>query len=62
MNMTEIRERAAAVGLVGIGKLRKVELIQQIQQTEGNDPCYGASWRQSCAEMLCCWRGDCLKE
>ena len=62
MKMQEIRERAAAVGLAGIGKLRKAELIREIQQTEGNDPCYGADWRQNCAEMLCCWRADCLKE
>lgn len=62
MNITEVRERAAAVGLVGIGKLRKAELIRKIQQAEGNNPCYGAEWRQQCAEMFCCWRGDCLKE
>lgn len=62
MNMQDIRERAAAMGLVGVGKLRKADLIQKIQQTEGNDPCYGADWRQSCAEMHCCWREDCLKE
>jgi hypothetical protein len=62
MNMQEIRERAAAMGLAGVGKLRKAELIHKIQQGEGNDPCYGAEWRHQCAEMLCCWRSDCLKE
>ncbi|TLM65581.1 MAG: SAP domain-containing protein [Deltaproteobacteria bacterium] len=62
MNMQEIRERAAAVGLAGIGRLRKSELIQRIQQAEGNDPCFGAGWRHQCAEMHCCWREDCLKE
>lgn len=62
MNMQEIRERAAATGVTGAGKLRKVELIQQIQQAEGNNPCYGAEWRQRCAELFCCWRSDCLKE
>jgi len=62
MNLQEIRERAAAVGLVGVGKLRKAELVHTIQQAEGNDPCFGAEWRQHCAEMHCCWRPDCLKE
>jgi hypothetical protein len=62
MNMQDIRDRAAAMGLAGIGKLRKADLIQKIQQSEGNDPCYGAEWRLNCAEMHCCWRDDCLKE
>jgi len=62
MNMQEIRERAAAVGLAGFGKLRKAELVHRIQQAEGNDPCFGAEWRHQCAEMHCCWRPDCLKE
>ena len=62
MTMAEIREKAAAVGLTGVGKLRKAELIQQIQQAEGNIPCFGAEWRYSCAEMFCYWRSDCLKD
>jgi len=62
MNMAEIRQRAEALGLTGVGKLRKVELIHRIQQSEGNNPCYGAEWRQSCNEMFCCWRSDCQKE
>lgn len=62
MNMQEIRERATTIGLVGVGKLRKVELIHKIQQTEGNDACFGAEWRHQCAEMCCCWRADCQKE
>lgn len=62
MNMREIRERAAVAGVTASGKLRKAELIRATQRAEGNDPCYGAEWRQSCAEMHCCWRADCLKE
>ena len=62
MNMTEVRERAAAVGLTGVGKLRKAELIRKIQEAEGNNSCYGADWRHACVEMFCCWRDDCLKE
>lgn len=62
MNLQEIRDRASSLGLTGIGKLRKAELIRKIQEAEGNNPCYGAEWRQSCGETACCWRGDCLKE
>ena len=62
MNMQEIRDRATTAGLVGVGKLRKAELIRKIQQAEGNDACYGAEWRQGCGEVHCCWRADCLKE
>lgn len=62
MNMQEIRERATAAGVNGAAKLRKAELIRKIQQNEGNSPCFGADWRQSCAEMFCCWRDDCQKE
>ena len=62
MNLKEIRERAAVVGLSGVGKLSKAELVHRIQQAEGNDPCFGAEWRQQCAEMHCCWRPDCHKE
>lgn len=61
MNIQEVRERAAAMGLVGTGKLRKAELIHKIQQAEGNDSCFGADWRHHCAEMYCCWRDDCQK-
>jgi hypothetical protein len=62
MNMTEIRERAATVGVGSVSKLRKADLIREIQRTEGNNPCYGIDWRHSCAEIFCCWRDDCLKE
>lgn len=62
MHMAEIRQRAKAIGLTGVGKLRKAELIRRIQQAEGNTRCYGADWRQSCGEMFCCWRSDCLNE
>lgn len=62
MNMQEVRERATAAGLAGVGKLRKAELIHRIQCAEGNNTCYGADWRQNCNQVECCWRQDCLKE
>lgn len=62
MNMNVIRARASQLGLSGIGKLRKGELVQMIQQAEGNNPCFGADWRHQCREMECCWRQDCLKD
>jgi hypothetical protein len=62
MNLQEIKEKAQAFGLQGIGKMRKAELVRGIQQAEGNTACYGADWRNSCGELDCCWRADCLKE
>lgn len=61
MNLQEIRNKAADLQLHGIAKLRKGDLIRIIQKTEGNNPCFGAEWRQSCTEIDCCWREDCLK-
>jgi hypothetical protein len=61
MNMQSVRERAVAAGLTRTGKLRKSELVHNIQLAEGNTPCFGADWRQQCPEMKCCWRTDCLK-
>ena len=62
MRMQEIRDKASQIGLQGISKLRKAELVHRIQEQEGNTPCFGADWRQECREMGCCWRSDCLNE
>lgn len=58
MNMNEIREKAKGLG-VAPKKMRKVELVRAIQQTEGNEPCFQSD-KQSCDQLQCCWRTDCL--
>lgn len=59
MTVTEIRERAQAMGLSGLAKLRKGEIIRAIQRAEGNQDCFGVEWRFDCQQFDCCWRTDC---
>lgn len=58
MKLDEIKKIAAEHG-IKTGKLRKAELIQQIQQAEGNDPCYDTGKSQICGQEQCLWREDC---
>ena len=60
MKMTEVRERSRSMGIGGAVKLRKGEAIRAIQRAEGNQECFGASWRFDCRQFDCCWRQDCL--
>ena len=60
MKIDEVRQRARALGMTGISRIKKAELIRTIQHEEGNQPCFGASWRFECQARDCCWRGDCL--
>ena len=59
MKIEEVRQRAYSVGLQGISRMRKADLIRAVQRQEGNQPCYGASWRMECESHECCWREDC---
>jgi hypothetical protein len=58
MNMTDIRKKAEQLG-VKAGKMKKTELIREIQKAEGNEPCYGHS-NGSCVHADCCFKEDCL--
>lgn len=60
MKVTEICERAQAMGLTGLARMRKGEMIRSIQRAEGNQDCFGATWRFDCQQFDCCWRPDCL--
>lgn len=57
MTVKEIREKAKALDLKNIAKLRKDDLISAIQVAEGNDNCFKKV--SDCGEMVCCWREDC---
>ena len=59
MNMTEIREKARALGIIP-GKMKKTELVRTIQTAEDCIPCYGKS-NGECAHTDCCFLQDCLK-
>ena len=60
MQMTEIKTIAKQYG-VKISKLKKAELIKQIQLAEGNSDCYATPVNISCNQEKCLWRLDCLK-
>jgi len=59
MKLDEVKKIAAELGIKA-GKLRKAELIQQIQRTEANDPCYGTGKAADCGQEECLWREDCV--
>ena len=59
MNIAEVRERSRRMGIGGAAKLRKGDTIRAIQRAEGNQDCFGASWRFECQQADCCWRQDC---
>lgn len=58
MKMTEVREKAAKLGLKS-GKMKKVDLIRAIQNKEGYSPCFQTGL-DSCDQHDCCWRSACL--
>ena len=58
--MTEIKTIAKQNG-IKVSKLKKAELIKQIQLAEGNFDCYATPAVSSCGQEACLWRSDCLK-
>jgi hypothetical protein len=59
MNMKEVKEVAKKIGIQS-GKMKKVDLIRSIQLAEGNSPCYQTGILNSCDQVNCCWRSDCM--
>ncbi|ATX81658.1 Rho termination factor, N-terminal domain [Mariprofundus ferrinatatus] len=53
----ELLEKASGIGLKGVSKYRKPELIHAIQVAEGNSPCFGKI--SDCWEFNCQFGGDC---
>jgi len=60
MKIDEVRQRAYALGMTGISRIKKGELIRAVQRAEGNQSCFGAPWRLECKQLDCCWRQDCM--
>lgn len=58
MNMQQVRTIAKEQG-VKVGKLKKFELIREIQNREGNLACYATDAVSSCEQTACAWRADC---
>lgn len=60
MRLSEIEKKAKSLGIKDTWRLSKKELVKTIQRKEGNFDCF-ASARTSCDQMVCSWRGDCIK-
>lgn len=59
MNMQEIKVIAGSYGIKP-GKLKKVDLVQSIQQAEGNFSCFATAVDGVCDQVECVWRKDCF--
>jgi hypothetical protein len=59
IKMAEVKEKAKYLGIVP-GKMKKAELIQTIQEWEGNTSCFGRCNGQ-CTNEACCFIVDCLR-
>jgi predicted metal-binding transcription factor (methanogenesis marker protein 9) len=58
MKMKEVQTMAKAIGIKP-KRHRKAELIRKIQTEEGNYPCFQSNV-ESCDQVDCCWRRDCM--
>lgn len=58
MKMNLVKEKAKEVGIKA-GKKNKVNLIREIQQVEGNSPCFQTDISPMCDIIDCLWREDC---
>ena len=58
MKMEELRHIAKDKGVLP-GRLKKADLIREIQRTEGNQPCFGTGFRDRCGQEQCLWRNEC---
>lgn len=56
--MADVKKKAQDMGIKA-GRMKKVELIRSIQQMEGNPECF-QSGRETCDQMECCWRDECV--
>ena len=59
MKITEIKEIAKQHNLK-VGKATKSELVQAIQQAEGNQLCFSSNFSAECGQHSCVWREDCV--
>ncbi len=59
MQIQEIRDIAKSIG-IKTGKLSKMNLILEIQRTEGNFDCFATAFQGQCNQADCCWRVDCF--
>lgn len=59
MKLEQVRAIAKSLG-INPGKFKKIELVKQIQITEGNFDCFATACNGTCDQENCLWREDCL--
>jgi len=60
VRLSEVEKKAKNMGIKDTWRLSKKDLIKTIQRKEGNLDCFGTK-RNSCEQLICCWRSDCVK-
>lgn len=58
MKMPKVRSVAKERG-VKPGRMKKEELIREIQLVEKNPQCFNTNFSPECAQDECLWREDC---
>jgi len=59
MDFNEIRTMAKDMG-INTYRMKKAEMILNIQRAEDNIDCYGTARVEHCSEDECLWREGCL--
>ncbi len=60
MNIQEVRELAKDYS-IKTAQMNKMQLIQEIQLSEGNFNCFASAYDGECDQMECIWRNDCFE-
>lgn len=60
MKLEEVKAIAKRRG-IDPGRMRKDELIKDLQRDEGNNDRFGTALSIGCGQLDCLWREDCLK-
>lgn len=58
MKLEEIKEIAKQHN-IKVGKLKKADLVRNIQTAEGNPACFETGQSTACGQSKCLWRTDC---
>ena len=59
MKFNDIRKMAKEWN-INTYKMKKTDMIRNIQRAENNPDCYGTSRVEHCNEESCLWRPDCI--
>jgi hypothetical protein len=59
MKLDELKEIAKQHN-IKVGKMKKADLVRAIQQVENNDICFETGQADTCGQVACLWREDCV--